>query len=67
MTDPKSKNTKSIKASQKKRKKNVFWADLFMGGELGDGTYIDVPLVSYALSPQIFTLIGNTDIYTNSV
>ena len=32
-----------------------------MGGELGNETYIDVPLVSSALSPQNFTLIGNTD------
>ena len=38
-----------------------------MGGEQGDETYTDVPLVSLALSPPIFTFIGNTDIYTNSV
>ena len=38
-----------------------------MGGEVGDETYIDVPLVSLALSPPIFNLIGNTDICTNSV
>ena len=38
-----------------------------MGGELGHETYIGVPLVPLALSPPIFTLIGNTDIYTNSV
>ena len=38
-----------------------------MGGELGDEPYIDVPRVSLALSPPIFTLIGSTDIYTNSV
>ena len=38
-----------------------------MGGELGDETCVDVPLVSLALSPPIFTLIGNTDINTSSV
>ena len=38
-----------------------------MGGELGDEAYIDVPLVSSALSPPFFTLIGNTDIYSNSM
>ena len=30
-----------------------------MGGELGSETYIDVLLVSSALSPPKFTLIGN--------
>ena len=40
---------------------NVIWPYLLMGVELGDETYIDVPLVSLALSPPIFTLIGNTD------
>ena len=38
-----------------------------MGGELSDETHIDVALVSLALSPPTFTLIGNTDIYSNSV
>ena len=33
-----------------------------MGGELGDETYIDVPLVSLALFPPILTLIVNTNI-----
>ena len=37
-----------------------------MGGRLGNETYIDL-LVSSALSPPIFTLIGNDDFYTNLV
>ena len=44
-----------------------FWSYLLMNGELGSDTYIHVPLVPLALSPPIFTLIGNTDIYTNSL
>ena len=35
---------------------------LLMGGELGDETYVDVPLVSLALSPSVFTLVENTDL-----
>ena len=36
-----------------------------MGGELGNESYIDVPLVSSALSPPKSTLFGNTDYYTS--
>ena len=35
-----------------------------MDEELGNETYIDV-VVSSALSPPIFTLIGNDDFFTN--
>ena len=38
-----------------------------MGGELGSETYIDVLLVSSALSPPNFTLIGNDDFLSNLV
>ena len=38
-----------------------------MDDELGDETYIDVLLVSSALSPPKFTLIGNDDFLTNLV
>ena len=44
-----------------------FWQYLLIGGELGSETYIDALLVSSALSPPIFTLIGNDDFYTNLV
>ena len=36
-----------------------------MGGELDNENYIDVLLVSSALSPPNFTLIGNDDFTTN--
>ena len=38
-----------------------------MGSELGNETYIDIPLASLALSPPSFTLIGNSDDHTSSV
>ena len=43
----------------------VFWQHLLMGGELDDETCNDVLLVSSALPPPNFTLIGNDDFYTN--
>ena len=44
-----------------------FRSDLLMGGELGNEPCIDGLLVSSALSPPNFTLIGNEDFYTNLV
>ena len=44
-----------------------FWKYILMDGELGGETYIDVLLVSSALSPPISTLIGIDDFYTNLV
>ena len=38
-----------------------------MGGELGNETYIDLLLVYSALSPPIFILIENDNLYTNLV
>ena len=32
---------------------SCFWSYLVIGGELGNGTYIDLPLVSSAMSPPI--------------
>ena len=44
-----------------------FWKYILMDGELGGETYIDVLLVSSALSPPNFTLIGNDDFLSNLV
>ena len=38
-----------------------------MGGELGNGTSVDVLLKSSALFPPNFTLIGNDDFYSSFV
>ena len=42
----------------------MFWSYLLMGGDLGNESYIDLLIVSTALSPPIFLLIGRNDFYT---